>query len=183
MAAGVGATRTKGTTTETTTTTAIATVTTTPLRPARARRLRQLQQLTLRRRPLITPPSMRSIMVPPIRMLPMVATKPTSRCISNGQLPKPVMERLRRALRALQHRLRPRPRARLHRLLPLLLRRLRRRLRPGRRAREDTARYVQFLREFRVSLLTLLRCLRRLGSELPSRFTVRRQTLSVCQAN
>ena len=179
MAAGAGATRTKGTTTETTTSTATATATATPLLPGPARRLRRLQRLRLRRRPPTTPPSTRSIMAP-IRMLPMAATKPTSRCTSNGRLPKPAMEGLPRALRVPQGRRRPRPRARLHRLLRLLPRRPRRRLRPGRRAREDTARYVWLPRELRVVLLTLFRCLRRLGSELPSQFIVRHQTLSLC---
>ncbi len=141
MAVGVGATRTKGTTTGTTTTTATATATTPP-RPGPARQLRQLRRLTLRRRPLITPPSMRNTMAPPIRMPPTVATRPTSRCISNGQLPKPAMGLLLalRVLRVPQRRLRPRPRARPHRLLPLLLRRRRRRLRLGRLVRVDTAR-------------------------------------------
>jgi hypothetical protein len=139
--------RTKVTTEITTiTTTATATATLLRMRPARQRR--RLPRRTLRPRPRTTPPkllSMRSTTAA-TRMPLTVATRPTSRCISNGQLPRPVKVALLRLPRVPRLLLRLHLRAKPHHhLLLLLLRRPRRPLRPGRRAPAGTARYVFLL--------------------------------------
>ncbi len=145
MAAGVVATRTKGTT-EITTTRTTATATPTPLRLGPAQRHRRLHRLLPLRRPPTMLPNMRSIMGAPIPMLPTVATRPTLKCISNGWPRKPARQGLLPPVRVLlrPHHRRHR-RARLHRRRLLLLRPPRRHLHLDRRAPVDTVRYVWFL--------------------------------------